>query len=203
MATTTTTLSSALSASNTKCTVAAYTAPSGRAKALLRVDDEICLVADASLSPTLGLVRGYMGTLAVSHESQAGVEYGNPTDFPIAGKGPSFQSPTLFNPSGYSNAQEITQTGATGTTAATIIVPAPAFFTVTGTSGAGINLGVPSVGEAFTFKNNTTGVMKLYCVGGTINGTTGTTALSISATGNLMAFAFCSTAGAWQVAGNT
>jgi len=203
MATTVTTLSGALSATGTRFVVAAYTAPSGRAKPLARIDDEIVLIADASLSPSLGVVRGYMGTLAVAHETQAAVEYGKPDDFPVTAHGPSFQNPAIYNPYTLANVQEVTITGATGTTAANVINPAPAFLNVTGTSGAGLNLGVPSAGEAYTIKNNTTGVCKVYCVGGTINGTTGTTAFSLTATGNLMAFAFCSTAGAWQIAGNT
>ena len=203
MATTTTTLNGALTASSTRLTLAAYTAPSGRTKPLLRIDDEIFLITDTTLAPNLGVVRGYMGTAAVAHETLAGAEYGIPNDFPIVAKGPTFQSPSLANPSVFANAQEITATGATGSTAAVIINPAPAYLTITGASGAGVNLGVPSVGEAFTFKNNMTGVASIYSVGATINGTTGTTAFSLTATGNKMAFAYCSTAGAWQIGGNT
>jgi hypothetical protein len=203
MATVTTTLAGAVSATATKVVLTAYTAPTGRAKPLLRVNDEIMLIADNSLSPTLGVVRGYMGTLAVAHATGEGVEYGKPDDWPIAAHGPTMQSPAVYNPYILSNAQEMTATGATGTTAASITVPSPAFLNVTGTSGAGINLGVPVVGESYTIKNLTTGALKIYAVGATINGTTGTTAFSLTATGNLQVTAYSSTAGAWQVQGNT
>jgi len=63
----TTTLNGALGASDTKMTLTAYTAPAGRGKNLARIDDEVVLITDTSLSPTLGIVRGYMGTSAVAH----------------------------------------------------------------------------------------------------------------------------------------
>ena len=62
-----------------------------------------------------------------------------------------------------------------------------------------LNLPIPVVGAYYWVKNQTTGVLKVYSVGATINGTTGTTAISISATGTLTAGFGCSTAGAWQV----
>lgn len=202
MALTTTKLSGALSADATKLTVAAYTAPAGRAKALLRLDDEICLVTDTSVSPTLGVVRGYMGTAAVAHSNLAAVEYGRPEEFQTS-KGPSWAAPSLANPAVAANVQSITATGATGSAAAAITQPSPAFLTATGTSGAGINLPVPVAGAAYTIKNNTTGALLIYSVGATINGTTGTTAFSLSATGNLVAHVWSNAAGAWQAGGNT
>lgn len=202
MALTTTTNSGALSASAQFVTLAAYTAPAGRAKPLLKIDDEIMLIADASLSPTVQVVRGYMGTQAAAHSNLAAVVYGSPLDFQ-ASKGPSHAFASLTSPAILQNAQEITITGATGSTAAAVTAYSPAFLNCTGTSGAGLNLPVPAVGANYVIKNGTTGVCKIYCVGGTINGTTGTTAFSLTATGNLMAEALCSTAGAWHIIGNT
>jgi hypothetical protein len=200
MATTVTTANGAISASATKITLTAFTAPTGRGKNLLRVDDEICLITDTSLSPTLGVVRGYMGTQAVSHESSAAIEYGNPNDFPVTSKGPWLQNPSMSNPYILYNAAEITLTGTTGSTAANVSVPSPAFLNLTGATGAGINFGVPSVGESYTLNNKTTGTVKLYCLGGSINGVTGATATDFTITGNKGGVLFCSTAAAWQLA---
>lgn len=202
MALTTTTASAAITASGTQMTLTAYTAPGGRAKPLAKIDDEIVLITDTTLSPTLGIVRGYMGTVAAAHNQYAGVTYGTPADFQVS-KGPAELYPSVTTPTIFQNTQEITSTGATGTTAAILTVTSPAFISVTGASGAGINLPVPVVGQAFTFANKMTGAFNLYCVGGTINGTTGTTAAAITATGNKFVVAYCSTAGAWTVAGNT
>ena len=198
MASVVTKLSGALNDSANRLTLAAYTAPSGRAKPLLRIDDEICLITDNSASPTLGVVRGYMGTTAVAHETQAGVEYGNPTDFPVTSKGPTLATPSFFNPTMFQNVQVITTTGATGSAATPVTTPAPAFLNVTGATGVGINFGVPSVGEAYFVKNKTTGTFQIYSVGATINGTTGTTAVDVTVTGNKGLLIFCATAGAWE-----
>jgi len=202
MALVTTTAAAAVTASGTQIQLTAYTAPAGRAKPLLKIDDEICLIVDNSLTPTLSVVRGYMGTLAVAHTIYAGITYGAPVDFQVS-KGPAELYPSITTPTIAQNAQEITATGATGTTAAILTVTAPAFVSVTGASGAGINLPVPTVGQAFTFTNKMTGAFNLYCVGGTINGTTGTTASAVTATGNKFVVASCTTAGAWTVSGNT
>lgn len=202
MAATTTTVNGAIGASDKTITLTAYTAPSGRAKPLVKIDDEIMLITDVSNAPTLGVVRGYLGTSAVAHSTQAGAVYGAPTDMQVA-KGPTHVSASLTTPTVFQYVQEVTATGSTGSTAAIVTVPPCAFLNATGTSGAGINLPVPVAGHSYMVKNNGTGVIKLYSVGATINGTTGTTAFSLTATGNLMAFANCSTAGAWQVAGNT
>lgn len=203
MATTTTYINQAtLSTGATFVTVSGYTAPAGRAKAIAQVGNEQMLIVDTTLSPTLQVVRGYGGSVAQPHVQYENFTYGTPTDMVQAHQIHN-QYPTEVLPTVYQQSQEVTITGATGTTAAIINVPWPAFLTATGTSGAGLNLPVPLLGAAYTIKNNTTGVCKIYCVGGTINGTTGTTAVSLTATGNLMAFAYCSTAGAWQLGGNT
>ena len=198
MAVAVTTLNGALSASSSRLTLAAYTAPSGRAKPLLRIDDEIFLVTDTASAPTLGVVRGYMGTAAVAHETLAGVTYGNPTDFPVTSKGPTFDTPSVFTPTIFSNVQVITASGATGAVATPVTIPAPAFLNVTGATGVGINFGVPSVGEAYIVKNKTTGTFQIYSIGATINGTTGSTAVDVTVTGNKGLYIFCATAGAWE-----
>ena len=202
MSATTTTLSGTITASASTVTLAAYTAPSGRSKPLLKVDDEIMLIVDASNSPTLGVARGYMGTVAIGHRNLAAVQYGRPGDMQTS-KGPTQAYPSLSNPYILGQSQGVTATGATGSTAASITAGPPAFLMVTGTSGAGINLPYPQPGASYEIQNGTTGAVNVYCVGATINGTTGTTAFSLTATGNKLAFANCATAGAWLVAGNT
>lgn len=208
MASTKTFLSSDCAAGAQFVTLSAYTAPtwSGNLapKYLLRFADtgEICLIVDSALSPTLQVVRGYMGTAAVAHKANTGVEYGLPSDMQTS-EGPTFSFPNVANPTIAQNVAEMTATGATGSTAAPVILPAPSFLNVTGTSGAGINLPYATPGAFYVIRNATTGVLKVYSVGATINGTTGTTAKSITATGNLTAIAECSTAGAWYVALDT
>jgi len=56
----------------------------------------------------------------------------------------------------------------------------------------------------FWLNNVAAATMRVYCVGGTINGTTGTTAFTITNTGNHSAWAInTSASGAWFIAGNT
>src|SRR5262245_48167322 len=97
-------------------------------------------------------------------------------------------------------ALDVTATGATGSTATDLGLAFPAYVTATGASGAGVNLntGAAVPGAVFWIKNMMTGVLKIYSVGATMNGTTGTTAISLTATGNLTVQAFCTVAGAWQ-----
>jgi hypothetical protein len=205
MAATTTTLNGTLTAGQRLVTLTAYTAPSfpGNlgSKVLIKIEDEIMLVTDTTLSPTLGVVRGYMGTVAAAHTTGAAAVYGLPVDMQDS-KGISAQYPSLYNPAIIQNTQEVTATGATGTTAANI-TQVSAFLNVTGTSGTGLNLPVPVPGNSYIIKNNSTGAVNIFSVGATINGTTGTTAVAVTATGNKFAVANCATAGAWQVYGNT
>ena len=82
----------------------------------------------------------------------------------------------------------------------TTITPASiAFLNCTGVTGTGINLPIPRVGDFYMVRNNGTGALLVYSVGASINGTTGTTAITITATGTLTAGFACSTAGAWRV----
>lgn len=97
-----------------------------------------------------------------------------------------------------------TSAGTTGTDATAISIGAPGLVTVTGASGAGVGLGVGTAGQMFQIRNiNATGVQNVYSVGGTINGTTGTTAVGLSPTGTKAAIFSCVTAGAWQIMGIT
>src|SRR5262245_18953199 len=84
-------------------------------------------------------------------------------------------------------ALDVTSTGATGSTATDLGLNFPAYVTATGASGVGVNLntGACVPGAVFWIKNMMTGVLKIYSVGATMNGTTGTTAISVTATGNL------------------
>ncbi len=197
MALTTTKLSGTITAGVSRLTLAAYTAPNGSRPyvQLQFATGETCRITDATLSPTLGVVRGYAGTLAVAHTTGEGVTYGLASDPAWA----NYIQPALDQAPITINAQEITITGATGTDAAAVTIDSVGLLNATGTSGAGLNLPVPTVGMQYWVKNNTTGVCKVYSVGSTINGVTGTTAISISATGTLAAGFMCATAGAWQV----
>lgn len=199
MALTTTTLSGTIAVGDRRIKVTAFTNPQSTgisAKCLLMfATGERCLVTAVN-STTLDVVRGYDGTQAAAHTTGEGVKYGLVSDTGWS-TGPIF--PPFVNPQLNIGAQEITITGSTGSDAATVTVAPIAFLNATGTSGAGLNLPVPTVGMQYWVKNGTTGVCKVYCVGGTINGATGTTAISISATGNLGAGFQCATAGAWQV----
>jgi hypothetical protein len=92
-----------------------------------------------------------------------------------------------------------TATGATGTDAAAISAAiAPAWLVVTGTSGMGIALPTGPAGLVYFVTDMTTGIINVYCSGGTFDGVTGTTAVALTVTGNRGAVFACSTAtGAW------
>lgn len=78
------TLSGNIGLNDTFIKLSAFTNPSTggvSAQTLAVVDGETMLVADASLSPTLKVVRGYNGTLACAHKTLAPVVYGLTSDF--------------------------------------------------------------------------------------------------------------------------
>jgi hypothetical protein len=78
-----TTVSSAVGANDTKVTLTSATGLAVKGRII--VDDEWMRVADVSLTPTIGVVRGYDGTQAVAHGVLAPVSYGNAGDFnPLA-----------------------------------------------------------------------------------------------------------------------
>ncbi len=200
MALTTTTLSAALTASGQQATLTAFTNPSTGGigpLTLLKVDDEIMLITSAANSPTVSVVRGYMGTVAAAHTLYAGALYGLSTDFQ-ASKGSTQAYPSMGNPQITYNTQVITSTGATGSTAAPITIPAPGLITTTGSSGTSINLPYPAAGAQYFVRNiNTTGVCKVFSVGATINGTTGTTSFDMDTTGTDRTYFMSVVAGQW------
>jgi hypothetical protein len=202
MALTTTYVNGAVSATPTGkqiITLAAYTAPSvgaiGALKMLRFATGEYCLITDDSNSPTLEVVRGWNGSRVLAHAVYEGVQYGLSSDTAWPA-GPA--AVTQIAPVMLVNAQEVTLTGTSGTDAAVVTVPSPAILNCSGASGAGVNLPVPSVGMSYVVKNSSSGTMKIYCVGGSLNGTTGTTAVSMTTTGTLGDQWFCATSGAWQ-----
>lgn len=79
MALTKTTLNGAVTFDATKLTLTSATGLVN--KMWIRVDGEICRVTDVSLTPTIGVVRGYNGTAAIAHNTLAILEYGVPGDF--------------------------------------------------------------------------------------------------------------------------
>jgi hypothetical protein len=101
-------------------------------------------------------------------------------------------------------AQSLTSTGATGGLGTLLSTVTPACATLTGASGTAIDIatGAAVPGAVYMVRNiNATGVITVYAVGATINGTTGTTGLALSPTGTKAAVLFCSAAGIWNVAG--
>lgn len=146
-------------------------------------------------STALNVVRGYNGSAAVAHSQYEGFTYGlaNDTAWPAAAAVVQQIAPVTVT-----NAQEVTLTGTTGTDAAIVTAPPGAILNCSGASGAGVNLPIPTVGMTYAVKNTSSGTMKIYCVGGSINGTTGTTAVSLTTTGTVGDIFWCATAGAWQ-----
>ena len=199
MSLTTTYVTGAVTATQTTITVNAYTAPSvgpiGAVKMLRFATGEYCLIADDTNSPTLSVVRGWNGSRAVNHTAYEGVQYALASD---ASWPDAPASNVQIAPVTITNAQEVTLTGTSGTDAAVVTAPWPAILNCSGASGAGVNLPVPKVGAQYVIKNTSSGTMKVYCVGGSINGTTGTTAVSLTTTGTLGDIFWCATSGAWQ-----
>jgi hypothetical protein len=84
MALTVTSLNGAVTQNARQITLTAFTNPSSGGispKTWALVDGEFVQVEDASLSPTVGVVRGINGSLAVAHNTLAPVIYGLTSDF--------------------------------------------------------------------------------------------------------------------------
>jgi hypothetical protein len=113
-------------------------------------------------------------------------------------------TPAVTLPSVTFTTATLTATG-TGSADATAVPAAyPAFVTVTGATGSGVSLPTGPIGATYFVQNLFAGTMRFYCAGGTINGTTGTTAALITTTGTKVAWFFnTSASGAWIMAGNT
>jgi hypothetical protein len=203
---TTTTLNGTITAGATKLTLTAFTNPSTgqiSGKTMLKfTTGEKCLVTDASLSPTLEVVRGYEGTTAVAHTTLEAVQYGLMGDTAFTEANTFVGQADIAVPSFYRiQTQQVTATGSTGSTAANVTAGPMAAINTTGATDAGVNLWVPVPGDVVIIHNDsTTGAVKFYSLGATINGTTGTTAVSITATGTKGVLLVCYTAGAWTSA---
>lgn len=138
MALTYTTASGAVTTGATLVTLTAFTNPAtlfGQ-QTILRVDNELMKVTDATLAPTLQVIRGWGGTVAASHTTLAPITYGLTTDFATPAAG--FPLPPVTTPNESYYSLEVVATGATGSTAAPVAVPWPAFINcnATGASGA-------------------------------------------------------------------
>ena len=198
MALTTTYSTGAVTAQAPTFAVNAFTNPASpgiSAKVLGRFATGEYVLITGNTSTTLRVVRGYLGSRAGAHTAYEGFQYGLVSD----SEWPSAPANNVqIAPVTITNAQEVTLTGTTGTDAAVVTAPWPAILNCSGASGAGVNLPVPSVGAQYVVKNTSSGTLKVYCVGGSINGTTGTTAVSLTTTGTLGDIFWCATSGAWQ-----
>lgn len=200
MALTTTYSSGAVTAGAQTVALNAFTNPSTAgmsAKVLGRFATGEYVLITGNTGTTANVVRGYLGSRAVAHTAYEGFVYAlvSDTAWPAAAADNVQVAPVTIT-----NAQEVTLTGTTGTDAAVVTAPWPAFLNCSGASGAGINLPVPAVGAEYVLKNTSSGVLNVFCVGGSINGTTGTTAVTLTATGALGDIFWCATSGAWQTA---
>lgn len=122
----------------------------------------------------------------------------------ISGAATMASGATITTPTILITSALVTATGATGGSGAVLPTVTPATAIITGATGSGVDLLTGPAGQAFFLQNVAAAAMRIYCVGGTINGTTGTTAYIITNTGNKSAWAFnTSASGAWFIAGNT
>lgn len=203
MAYTRTTLSAAVSATDTSILVASAT--SFAAGNRLIIDQEEMVIAKGYASgTTVPVQRGQNGTATKAHASGAGVAQGiGAADWADPWTGQDTVQPGRVQ--NLETPQDVTATGATGSTAAQLTVFTPANIVATGASGAGVNIptGAAMPGARYLVSNQMTGVLNVYAVGATINGTTGTTAFAITATGNKLAHIVCVEAGVWLAFGNT
>ncbi len=123
---------------------------------------------------------------------------------PVISGGTFASGATMTTPTILMTTALVTATGATGGSGAVLPTVTPAFVTITGATGSGVDLLTGTAGQVFFFNNATATITRIYCVGGTINGTTGTTAFQLATAGNKFAVAWNTTAsGAWFITGNT
>lgn len=90
MALTSTTLASTKAVNDKTIKLASATGIAN--KMLVYCEGEFMRVTDITLTPTLSVVPGYMGTTAVQHESGAPTWFGLAGDYPQTPLGPSFNS---------------------------------------------------------------------------------------------------------------
>lgn len=203
MAYVTTTVSGAIAITDTVINVASAT--SFAAGNRIVIDGEEMTIQQGYASGTaVGVLRGQNGTATAAHASGAGVMQGiGATDFTSPGAAQTPISPSRFV--SLTTFADITATGTTGTSAAVLPSTTPCIVTITGAASSGVIIpaGTAMPGAWYKFKNCTTGTIKVYATGATINGNAGATGVSLTATGNLMADYICTEAGAWQTMGNT
>lgn len=200
-----TTLAAAMAATDTSAVVTSATSMAAGNRFI--VDQEEMKIAQSYTSgTTIPLLRGQDGTATVAHANGAGVAQGiGVLDWPDP---TATSQQATVPPSRDVNLErsiDITATGATGTTSAALPFVTPCNVVATGVSGAGIGIptGAALPGARYLVNNQMTGALNVYAVGSTINGTTGTTAFAITATGNKMAHIVCVEAGVWIAFGNT
>lgn len=203
MAYTATTVSAAVAVNDTSIVVASATnfAAGNR---LLIDQEEMQVAKNYTTGTTIPVLRGRNGTATAAHASGAGIVNGiGAADFVSPADEQQLVSPPRQR--NLLNSQDAVASGATGSTATALSSVTPAVVAITGaaSSGVGIPTGAAIPGAAYIFYNGTTGAVSIYAVGGTINGTTGTTAFSLTATGNKMAIVACVEAGKWLAFGNT
>lgn len=124
----------------------------------------------------------------------------------ISGAATVASGATITTPTLLVTAQNVTSTG-TGATDATVLSGiTPAFIThTTGATGSGIALPAAAAvpGAMYWISNQVAVTLRIYSSGATINGTTGTTAFTLTNTGNKLVTIGCTVAGAWTASGNT
>jgi hypothetical protein len=121
----------------------------------------------------------------------------------ITATGAALTAPTITLPVMSLTTTGVTSTG-TGSADGAALPASPAFVTVTGATGSGVLLPTGPIGAFYMINNLFAGTTRFYCAGGSINGTTGTTAALITTTGTHSAWFFNTTAtGAWYMLGNT
>jgi hypothetical protein len=201
MAYTTTTLSSAVTVTDTSIVVGSAT--SFAAGNRIFIDQEEMEVGQSYTTGTTIPVKRGIASATAAHASGAAVAQGiGAADFPATGQQAVYDKIRMTL---QTNAVQVTATGATGSTAAALPAITPCLVAIAGTSGAGVAIptGAAVPGAWYVVNHASTGAINVYAVGGTINGTTGTTAASITATGNASAVIFCVNAGAWLMKFNT
>jgi hypothetical protein len=202
---TTTTLNGTITASTTQVTLTAFTNPStGQVSVptlLVFPTGEKMRVTDATLSPTLSVVRGYEGTSAIAHTTGEGVQYGLMGDSSFTEANTYVGQHQVDVPSTIRvQTQIVTATGTTGSNAATVIAGPMAVIAATGAGNAGVNLWVPSVGDTvFLHNDSTTGSIIFYSVGATLAAVTGVTGVTITQTGTKGAMLACLSSAVWTV----
>jgi hypothetical protein len=157
-------------------------------------------------TPTItgGTVSG--ATITGGTQTSTGSTFTSPTitSAVISGATTVASGATITTPTLSVTTQIVTATGTGSGDAASVSAIVPAYISITGATGSGVNLPTGPIGALYWLGNDAAATMRIYSVGGTINGTTGTTAFTLTSTGNKLAMAFnTSASGVWEIKGNT